>query len=304
MQKKCVVALMPVFMCLAGYSQQDSVPFHSSDTTIQLITPESTEKKVINNLPSSTNEPVYTLHPGIDIPIVAVGTIWSCYVFTKIYNKARPSVEQIQNLKISNINAFDRWAIYPYSKSLDDISYYPFYAAMPLPLIFFLTEKETRSEFGKLTFLYWETMAITGLTGTSAPYFVNRYRPYAYSQETPMDKRTGHVVKNSFYSGHVQVVAAPTFFIAKVFSDYHPDSKIKWVFYGIASVATSYTAYLRLIGGQHFPSDILLGTATGVLAGILVPQYHKTKSTKKSSMSVMPYSTGDINGMVMTYKFK
>jgi len=273
---------MSVFIFLSGYSQ--------SDSTHAVLKKES----------------VYKLKPAVDIPIIVVGTAWSLYAFTKIYKKTPPTDEQINNLKTSDVNSFDRWAVYPYSKTLDDNSYYPFYAAMPLPLIFFLTEKETRSDFLKLTFLYWEAMAVTGLLGTNATYHVDRYRPYAYFHDTEqsMEKAKRNNPKNSFYAGHVQVVATPTFFIAKVYADYHPDSKIKWVFYGIASVATGATAYMRLRGGQHFPTDILLGTVTGALAGILVPQFHKTKSTKAPAMGLMPYSTGDINGLVLTYKFK
>jgi membrane-associated phospholipid phosphatase len=291
-------------MFLSGYSQSDSSMVMLQDTTINSeitgISQNNTEYKVS----ISGNKSVYKLKPWVDIPIIAVGTIWSNYAFTKIYKKTPSSVEQIQNLKISDINAFDRWAVYPYSRSLDNLSQYPFLAAMPLPLVFMLSGKETRHDFLKLTVLYWEAMSITGLLGTLATFSVDRYRPLAYSPETPMDKRTGSVTKNSFYSGHVQIVATPTFFIAKVFADYHPHSKIKWVFYGIASVATGATAYIRLRAGEHFPSDILLGTATGVLAGILVPHFHKAKSPKDNSVSILPYSTGDINGLVLTYKFK
>jgi membrane-associated phospholipid phosphatase len=191
--------------------------------------------------------------------------------------------------------------VQPFNSSLDKFSYYPFYAAIPYPLIFALAGKNTRSDFFKITFLYWEAMSVTGLLGFTATYNVDRFRPYSYTSETSMDTRTGHIAKNSFYAGHVQVVATPTFFVAKVFADYHPDSKIKWVFYGIASVATGTMAYMRVRAGMHFPSDVLLGAATGALAGILVPQYHKTKSKKENTMSVLPYSTGDINGLVLTY---
>jgi membrane-associated phospholipid phosphatase len=252
----------------------------------------------------SEDKIVYKLKPAIDIPIITIGTLWSVFAFTKIYNKSHPTIDQINRLNKDDINAFDRWAIFPYSKSLDKISYYPFYASIPLPLILFMTRKEMRSDFLQLTLLYWEAMSITGLIGTNATYNVDRYRPYAYSSETPMEKRTGRIAKNSFYAGHVQVVATPTFFMAKVYADYYPDSKIKWVFYGIASLATGTTAYMRLRGGEHFPTDILLGTAAGALAGILVPHYHKIHSEKKSAMSVLPYVSGEINGLVFTYKFK
>jgi membrane-associated phospholipid phosphatase len=303
MTKGIIVLLLPVFMFLSGYSQSDSVLVDSRDTIHKINTNEPPPTNAEEKKSSPVKEGrIYTLKPGVDIPIVAVGTAWSLYAFTKIYVKTPPTVEEIEGLKKSNINAFDRWAVYPYSESIDKNSYYPFYASIPLPLIFFLTGKETRNDFFKLAFLYWEAMAVTGLLGTNATYHVDRYRPYAYSPETPMDKKTSSITKNSFYAGHVQIVATPTFFIAKVFADYHPDSKIKWVFYGGASVATGVTAYMRLKAGEHFPTDILLGTVTGALAGILVPQFHKTRSAKDHAMNVLPYSTGDINGLVFTYQ--
>jgi membrane-associated phospholipid phosphatase len=296
MQKAILLCLIFVGMFLSGHSQNDSVYTYSHDS----IPNDSSLKRIsLSNI-----TPVYTLKPAIDIPIVAIGTTWSLYAFTKIYKKPSSTVAQIQNLKISDINAFDRWAVYPYSRSLDNISYYPFYAAIPYPLILFLTKKGMRNDFAKLGFLYWEAMSITGLLGTGATYNFDRYRPYAYSAETPMDIRTSGIAKNSFFAGHVQTVATPTFFLAKVYADYYPDSKIKWVFYGIASVATCTTAYMRLKSGEHFPSDILLGALTGSLAGILVPQYHKTNSIKDRSVTIMPYSTGDVNGVVITYKIK
>ena len=302
MKKNNILLLIFTFTFLSVYSQNDTTIIYPQDSIIDISKLSSPTHKT--EVQINRSESVYTLKPAVDIPIVAVGTAWSVFAFTKIYNKTPPTVEQIQNLKKEDINAFDRWAVYSYSKSLDDISYYPFYASIPLPLVFFLTGKETRNDFLNLGFLYWEAMSITGLLGTSATYHVDRYRPYAYTTETSIEKRTGKIAKNSFFAGHVQVVATPTFFIAKVYADYHPDSKLKWLFYGIASAATGATAYMRLRGGEHFPSDILLGTATGVLAGILVPHYHKTKSNNNSGMSILPFSTGEINGLVFTYKFK
>jgi membrane-associated phospholipid phosphatase len=249
---------------------------------------------------------VYTLKPSVDIPIVAVGTIWCGYAFTKIYDKPAPSEEQILNLHTSDINGFDRWAAHPYSQSLDDLSYIPFYASVPLPFIFFLTGKDTRKDFWQLSFLYWETMATIGMLGTSATYFVNRYRPYAYFHDTDerLAKATGKVARNSFYAGHVEIAAVTSFFIAKVYSDYHPDSKIKWVYWTAASLSTVSMSYMRLQGGQHFPSDIILGAAAGALSGILVPHFHKTNSAKSGGMSVIPYHYDGITGFVMRNTIK
>ena len=236
----------------------------------------------------------YLINPAVDIPIVAVGTVWSVYALSKIYNKTPPTASDVQGLNKNDIPFFDRWAIYPYDKNLDKISYYPFYASIPLPFLFFLSNEQTSKDFFKLSFLYWETLSIMGLLGTSSTYFIDRYRPYTYTDQTPMDVRTNKVARNSFFSGHIEMIAAPTFLIAKVYSDYYPESNMKWAYYGFAITITTVTSYMRLKSGEHFPSDIVLGAVVGALAGILVPEYHKNHN---SDLSILPYSNEMAKGI-------
>jgi len=300
--KGFILCSICIFLVLPGFSQTDSIPAVVADTTkdsVQLVI-QPPEVKAIPD----KKEHVYKIKPAIDIPIVVAGTGWSVYAFSKLYTKGASTEAEILSLRTSDINAFDRSAVRPYSKSIDRVSYYPFYIAMPLPFVFLLTGKKTRSDFLELSFLYWETMSVTGLFGTGATYFVDRYRPYTYNNETPMDQRRVQNSKNSFYSGHVEVVAASTFFIAKVYADYYPNSKMKWVFYGVATAATAGMGYLRYEGGMHFPSDILLGSAMGALAGILVPHFHKHKLIRNPDLSIMPYTNDETKGFILTYRLK
>ncbi len=271
--------------------------------------PQRTEKTklALDSLGMKTGkekDQIYKLKSAVDIPIIATGTLWSLYAFTKIYKKTPLDSMEVSALNKDNVNAFDRWGIYPYSKSLDKISYYPFYGAIPIPLLFFALDKKMRKDYFKLTYLYWEAFAITGLCGTASTYFVNRYRPYVYTSETSMDKRTASWALNSFYSGHSQVVAVSTFFCAKVYADYHPESSMKYVYYGIAAATTAYTGYLRLKCGEHFLSDILVGTTMGTLVGILVPQFHKHPVFKNSGLSLVPYMNGKMYGLAFSYKVR
>jgi membrane-associated phospholipid phosphatase len=279
------------------FAQQDSARIDTvtiaSDTT-PLMQPQ----QVMNEKPM----PVYKLNPAVDIPITAVGTAWSLFAFTKIYSKDESSGEQILSLQKSDVNGFDRWGIRAYHKRADDISYIPFYAAMPMP-VFFLLDNKMRKDFFKLSFLYLEAMSITGLLYTGSTYMVDRYRPYTYHEGTDFDYKRRGGAKNSFYAGHVALVATSTFFFAQVYSDYHPDSKIKWLFYSIAGAATAGTAYLRYYSGQHFPSDFVLGIAQGTLTGILVPKLHKTKLLKNHNMTIVPM-IGPSKGLAVVYKFK
>ncbi len=222
----------------------------------------------------NTKKEIYKLRPGADIPLVSGCVAWCAYAGTQIYAKGPSTQQQILSLNINNIDPLDRWAIYPYNRAIDRMSYYPFYASFPLPLVFFLLGKDTRNDFMKLSFLYLESLSVSGLLGTSATYFVNQYRPYAYSTGTTMDQKTIQNAKNSFYAGHVEVVGVSTFFISKVYADYYPHSRVKWLFYALSGTATVGMGYLRMEAGMHFPSDILFGAATGTLAGILIPYLH------------------------------
>jgi membrane-associated phospholipid phosphatase len=96
-------------------------------------------------------------------------------------------------------------------------------------------------------------------------------------------------------------VATSTFFFAQVWADYHPDSKAKWVWYGLAGAATGATAYWRHRGGLHFPSDIALGVAQGTLTGLLVPRLHKARIIKNPNLSITPF-TGLSHGLAVRYK--
>lgn len=250
----------------------------------------------------NNNLEVYKIKPGIDWPLTLAGTAFSLYGFSVIYGRDAVPEATILNLRKSDINGFDRWAADVYNDKAAKISDIPFYAAMPLPLLL-LADKDIRKDAFKYIFLYWETMAVTGVLYTGAPMIWERYRPLAYNDKAPMGDRTSGVVKNSFFAGHVALVASSTFFIAKVYSDYHPDSKIKWLFYTGASGATLLTAYLRHAGGKHFPSDIIVGTILGTATGILVPHFHKNRLIKNENISIHPYTNGRAAGFYATYRF-
>ena len=289
-------------VCLCMYfttiAQNDTIPSPIMDT---LAKPDTSVSPVTIPEKAGLKEPVYRLKPGSDIPVVAVGAGWSLYAFTKIYSKPHSSEEKILSLDVNDINSFDRGAVRPFSESIDRASYYPFFGVMPMPFVF-LTGKNTRKDFFKLTFLYLEAMSITGFLYTGSTYFTNRYRPYAYSPESTMDQRRRGGAKNSFYAGHVALVATSSFFGAKVYDDYHPGSKAKWILYGLAGATTITTAWLRYEAGQHFPSDLILGVVQGTLTGILVPHFHKNKVIKNPRISLSPFSNGQSGGLVMLYK--
>lgn len=226
------------------------------------------------------NEPakqVYHIKPIVDLPIALAGTAWTLYGFSKIYGRDQVPESRILALDKQDINKFDRPVADNYSESAKSTSDLFFYGSQPLPLVLLL-DKRIRKDALRVGLLYLEAMAITGTLYTTAAMSANRFRPYAYNSSVDMGTRTRGGARNSFFAGHVALVGTATFFMAKVYSDYHPEMNNKWILYTVAGAATASTAYLRVKAGQHFRSDVVLGAAVGTLSGLLVPALHKNRS--------------------------
>jgi membrane-associated phospholipid phosphatase len=246
-------------------------------------------------------QPMYKINYKVEVPITVVGAGITLINFAGISKKSTSTQAQIESLNESNIPWFDRWTVHEYSNSIDQASYIPFYLAIPLPLLS-LVDKNMRKDFWKIGYLYLEALTATGVLYSTAVNLTNRYRPFTYNKNSSLEKAEEGNSKKSFFAGHVALVATSSFFMAKVYAQYYPDSKLKWVFYGGAGVMTAATAVMRNLAGMHFLSDVLLGAGVGMLSGILVPGLHKIKPGKKPHLSFLPFGEGG-SGFTAIYKF-
>ncbi len=274
----------------------------------QDTTTHDNTKVAIVNTPATEEIPpakMYHLKPIVDIPIVAIGGGFSGFAFTKIYNKEPSTEQQIRALDKKDIPGFDRWAAGMSNHKAADYSDNLFYGSMPAPVLLML-DKKMRKDAGKIAFMYLEAFAITGVFYTGTVYFVDRYRPETYvdTNKIPVKDLTSGNYKDAFMGGHPSVVATATFFTSKVYADYYPHSKWRYVFYGISIAATGTTAYLRHVAGKHFPSDLIVGTSVGVLSGLLVPAFHKNKKVTDNNLGFAPYINGKATGLTLYYAFK
>jgi len=251
--------------------------------------------------PADTILRPYAIKRAVDLPLTLGGAAFTVYNFAQESKKDGSTVQEVQNLNKNDLNWLDRGAVRPYSKSIDQLSYIPFYVAMPLPLAVFGIDPKMRKDFMQLTFLYAESMILTGVLYSSGVHWVNRHRPLVYSAESPMDVRISSNSRNSFFAGHVALVATSTFFIARAFADYHPDSRYKWLLYSGAALTTAATAWWRYRAGEHFPSDIIVGTAVGTLSGLLTPALHKSRIIRSQRLSILPYGSSG-QGLALLYK--
>ena len=289
-----------LFLSLSFPALAQEEPLIASST--ELLT--APQPMPVETPPPADPDKIYHLNLYTDIPVTAVGAGWSAFAFQKIYDKSNSSVEDIRKLNKNDLNGLDRWAAGMHSESATAASDYLFYGSMPLPFIL-LVDKKVRKEAPKVGFMYLEAMAVTGLLYTGCDYFIDRYRPETYRTDVPAEELTSGNNRNSFFAGHVALVGTSTFFMAKIYNDYHPQSGFRYAMWGFAIAATGTTAYLRHKGGKHFPTDIAVGTAIGVLSGVLIPELHKNKKLKAQGWSLSPAVTPDgAYGVSLRYRFK
>ena len=288
--KRCLCLLLSVVLMVNLYSQQND----STLLSAQSISTGTDAKK-------SGNEPVYKIRPWVDIPVALAFDAYSFYGMSVIYGRDAIPESEILGLDKKNVNSFDRTITDNYSLSAKKASDYFFYGSMPLPL-FLLLDKNIRRDGLKVGLMFLEAMGTTGVIYTSAAMIANRYRPYAYNPKVPMETRRRGGARNSFFAGHPSVVGTSTFFMAKVYCDYHPEMKHKWILYTLAGGITATTGLLRLQAGQHFRTDVLTGLVIGPIVGILVPQIHKNKKFGKSRITLMPNFQEGSTGFTALYK--
>lgn len=246
------------------------------------------------------NDSPYNTSLKVDGPIIAAGVGLSAYGLNLMQNKRSLNETEIMMLNEDDVNSFDRFAAGYDSEDADLISDFPFYGSFAAPFAMLLNDK-IGGKAGQVIVLYVETMAVTGALFTVTNGHSRRARPMLYSDEVDISEKNDANSLNSFYAGHTAAAASASFFAAKIFHDFNPDSPARPYVWAAAATVPAAVGYLRLKAGKHFLSDNLLGYGLGAAAGILVPQLHKKDNQR--NISLIPISGGHYNGAMLTYTF-
>ncbi|MEJ7626086.1 MAG: phosphatase PAP2 family protein [Ferruginibacter sp.] len=271
--KFCFLLVFSLFYFQKGFSQIDSVTIIPAKTEVIFST--------VHHLQQD-----YKLNNAIDIPLTILTTGYTLYGFSKIYSRESTPEFVILALNPANVNRLDRRVTGYRSIKAKDASDKLFYGSMPLPLLFLL-DKKMRKDAPKLGLLYLQAVSSFGSMYASSAMIADRFRPYTYNPNEDLGKRRGGGGKNSFFAGHPGMVATVTFFSAKVYADYHPEMRNKWILYTLAGSAALATGVLRIKAGEHFISDVMVGVPVGVATGLLVPYLHRNKN-KAPRYTILP----------------
>ena len=110
-----------------------------------------------------------------------------------------------------------------------------------------------------------------------------RFRPYAFNPNVPMDNKLTRDAKTSFFSNHTTTAFASAVFLSTVYGDYNPNSEWKPYLWTGSLLVASIVGYLRYEAGEHYPTDIIAGAVAGSAVGYAIPWMHRTN---KESISI------------------
>ncbi len=245
--------------------------------------------------------PVYHVNYWISGGIIAAGAIAGYTLPLNSFGKDAISSADLANLDTNNVPSFDRISLHQNPALVSTFDNYSRImqigmAALPLTL---LIDNDIRHDWLPVMVMGLEVnMVALAIFAVSpiGPLFQTRYRPVIYYPTAPVNRTDGNQ-KNSFYSGHTASAAAASYFMAKVYCDYHPDAN-EYLVYGAATIPPLVMAYVRFMSLNHFPSDIATGYAVGTLCGVLIPELHKIGD---KNLSMGAYSSPTSTGLTLTW---
>lgn len=250
---------------------------------------------------------VYKVNYWVSGGIALAGGVSNYLGIPHIINKPEITVTEFQTLDRAQFGGFDRTALNQdplkremYNKDANILLITG--VTMPVLLAF---DKRIQKDWGKILVMYLETISIASNVYTYAyigPSVQNKFRPIVYYDALTYAERNDGNNRNSFYSGHVASTAAATFFMAKVYTDYHPElGAKKYLIYTAAAIPPLLLGYFRVKGLRHFPTDVAVGFAVGALCGILIPEIHRIK-LKNKDMSIGLASNGVATGIGLKWQ--
>jgi membrane-associated phospholipid phosphatase len=143
--------------------------------------------------------------------------------------------------------------------------------------------------------LYAEAIAVTGAFTGATKIGVRRPRPVDYfncstSREGACSSTD---LQLSFFSGHASstgAVSATATYLAFVRSG--PRSARPWITLAAGTALTAFVSYERVRSGDHFPTDVIMGSLAGAAIGVLIPHFHRRPHYHEGDLETPPVWIG------------
>ncbi len=166
---------------------------------------------------------------------------------------------------------------FPYNENLSLVSDFTSVLTMATPTV--LAFEAAPSDYLAIGASYSATMLSSYIVRSTLKSTINRERPYVGESIRPADTSEDY---ESFPSGHTLLAFASATYLQTMTSMRYPDSNLLKTTSIVAWSLAATTAVLRVVSGNHYPTDVLGGAAIGGALGF-VGSYVTCKLLEKDS---------------------
>lgn len=239
----------------------------------------------------------FKLRLAVDIPLMLVGlTLWTVPYAILDPELPGPPCDPCDRQKV---NPFDRLSIGLHTHAAATAADVMLYALPPIFFTIRMVDYGVTEWRGYLTdaVVVAETVVWSGVANELVRRIVQRPRPFMYEVGVYPDKRNDAEAALSYYSGHTAAAFAFAVATAYAYTLRHPRSKWRFaMWFGLLTYAT-VQGVLRVVSGDHFPTDVIFGAVVGSGIGVLVPTLHRRRGpddrTTIASLNLVPARIDD-----------
>lgn len=196
-----------------------------------------------------------------------------------------PVYSGVPAVAFEDLNFLDGIAVFGYNGVVDKVSTFATIGVLAVPCVYSLLKGDAMWGYG---LMYFETVAMTYGLKELAKNLVVRERPYVYGSGAPAEEFSNGDYCRSFPSGHTALAFASATFLTMVMGFDDADSPWR-----IPACIGSYAVALgvaasRVLSGNHYITDVLVGALVGAACGVAVPLLHlgdfdSSNSSKEAS---------------------
>ena len=249
-------------------------------------TDEKAESSTTTALTGTADPPrssVYDVRLSVDIPVIVLGAT-AGLLRTYLGNH---HVDQRCPCSPDEINSFDRRFVGNHSDAAGLASDITVVLALSVPPILDLVVLGRKRALAEDLIVVAETVMVSTLFQQVANFGYQRPRPRTYAGDvSDLNRGEGYL---SFLAGHVAtttaVLAASSYTLRRRYGEH----VWPWVVTGLVAASVGVE---RVLGGYHFPSDVVLGAALGLGVGLAVPWLHARRPEMR--LTVAPTSRGGL----------
>jgi hypothetical protein len=170
-------------------------------------------------------------------------------------------------------------------------------AALSLPIVDYIAFKQ--GDFSSEEYLsHWVMLSQVLFWNSSLNLFIRSSslwaRPEAFHEKSPNKNKDA---LGSFYSGHASTAFAMASYWSWIHEKMNPNKSSHILFNTSLYLVASSISVLRVVGGKHYPTDVLAGAIIGGFIGWFVPWLHWNE--KQSLLKLQPIN----NGLALRFAF-